>query len=86
AQVSEKIRRISTKILEDAKKEDVHVGKNPIGLAAASVYISSIGNGKDISMASLSRKSNISTVTIRKLVKMLKPFAAKYIETIDITQ
>ena len=86
AQVSEKIRRISTKILEDAKKEDIHVGKNPIGLAAASVYISSIGNGKDISMASLSRKSNISTVTIRKLVKMLKPFAAKYIETIDITQ
>ena len=85
-QVSEKIRRISTKILNDAKKSDIHVGKNPVGLAAASVYISSIGNGKDISMASLSRKSNISTVTIRKLVKMLKPFAAKYIETIEAAQ
>lgn len=86
AKVGEKIRRISSNILEDAKKKDVHVGKNPIGLAAASVYLSSIGNGKDISMASLSRKSNISTVTIRKLVRMLKPFASKYIQTIEAAQ
>lgn len=84
--VDEKICRISSSILEDAKKSNVHVGKNPIGLAAASVYLSSIGNGKDVSMAALSRKSNISTVTIRKLVRMLKPFAAKYIETIEAVQ
>jgi len=81
----ERVRRISSKILDDVKKSDMHVGKNPIGLAAGAVYISSIGSGKNITMANISKKSKISTVTIRKIARLLKPFAAKYIETIQIT-
>ena len=80
--VNEKIRRLSYKILEDAKKSNVHTGKNPIGLAAGVVYLSAIGSGQNVSMTTLSRKTNISTVTIRKISRLLRPFAAKYIETI----
>lgn len=81
-QVSEKIKRLSSQILSDAKKSNIHVGKNPVGLAAGAVYLSAIGSGKNISMAKISEKVNISTVTIRKINRLLRPFAAKYIETI----
>ncbi|QUC64089.1 transcription factor TFIIB [Nitrosopumilus sp. K4] len=85
-ELSEKTARLSNRIFEDAKKEKIHVGKNPIGMSVASVYISALGCGENVSMAKLSKKNNISTVTIRKLVKLLRPFAAKYIETIEITK
>lgn len=78
----EKTKRLSHQILNDAKKDKVHVGKNPVGLAAGAVYLSGIGVGKNISMSKISSESNISTVTIRKIVRILRPFAAKYIETI----
>lgn len=83
--VSERIKRTSNKILDDAKKCDIHVGKNPMGLAAGAVYISAIGSGEKITMQKIAKKSNISTVTIRKIVRLLRPFAAKYIKSIDIT-
>lgn len=81
--VNEKIKRTASKILSDAKKDKIHIGKNPIGVAAASVYISAIGNGEDISMAQIAKKIKISTVTLRKTSRMLRPAAAKYISTID---
>ena len=83
--INEKTRRTSDKILSDAKKNNVHVGKNPIGLAAASVYLSAIGTNQNISMAAISKKTSISTVTIRKLANLLRPFAAKYIRTIEVS-
>ena len=83
--MEEKSKRISSKILDNAKKHNVHVGKNPIGIAAASVYLSAIGTGQNITMKKLSQKNNISTVTIRKLVRLLRPFAAKYLKTIEVS-
>jgi len=82
---SEKVKRISNCILEDIKKDYLHVGKNPIGLAAGAIYLSSIGLGENIVMTQISTKVNISTVTIRKTVHLLRPYAAKYIESIHIT-
>ena len=83
--MEEKSKRISSKILDNAKKHKVHVGKNPIGIAAASVYLSAIGTDQKITMKELSQKNNISTVTIRKLVRLLRPYAAKYIKTIEVS-
>ena len=80
---SEKSIRLSQKILDCAKKENIHVGKNPIGMTSAAVYLASIGLGENITMKKISEKNYISVVTIRKLVKALKPFAAKYIKTIE---
>ena len=82
--VSEKTRRLASKIIDDAKKEKVHVGKNPVGLTAASVYLSAINYDEHVPFARISRKTNISTVTLRKLSRLLKPFAARYIKSIDI--
>lgn len=82
--VSEKTSRLANKILYDAKQEKIHVGKNPIGVTAASVYLSAINHDEYIPIARIARKTNISTVTIRKIIKMLRPFAAKYIKSIDL--
>ncbi len=82
--VSEKTSRLANKILHDAKQEKIHVGKNPIGVTAASIYLSAINHGEHVPIARIARKTNISTVTIRKIIKMLRPFAAKYIKSIDI--
>lgn len=82
--VSEKTSRLANKILHDAKQEKIHVGKNPIGITAASIYLSAIHHDEHIPIAKIAKKTNISTVTIRKISKILRPFAAKYIKSIDI--
>ncbi|QDI89233.1 transcription factor TFIIB [Candidatus Nitrosopumilus sp. SW] len=82
--VSEKTKRLAIKIIDDVKKEKVHVGKKPLGITAAAVYLSAINYSEHVSMAKISKVTNISTVTIRKITKLIKPFAAKYIESIDV--
>ncbi|AJM92287.1 transcription initiation factor IIB [Nitrosopumilus piranensis] len=82
--VSEKTARLAAKIIYDLKKENLHVGKNPIGITAASLYLSAINYDEHISMQKISKKTNISTVTIRKMTRLLRPFAAKYLKSIDI--
>lgn len=82
--VSEKTARLAHKIIEDFKKEGIHIGKNPIGISGASIYLAAINHNEHISMVRISKKTDISVVTIRKTSKLLKPFAAKYIKSIDI--
>lgn len=82
--VSEKTSRLANKILNDAKKEKIHLGRNPIGISAASVYLSAINYDEHVPYAKISRKTNISTVTLRKLSRLLRPIAAKYIQSIDV--
>ena len=82
--VSEKTKRLAIKILDDVKKEKIHVGKRPLGIAAAAIYLSAINYDEHKSITKISTVTNISTVTIRKIIKLVKPFAAKYIDSIDI--
>lgn len=81
---SEKSKRIAWKILADAKKIGTTVGKNPVGLAGAALYLSCAGNGETVTYAKLSEIANTSTVTLRKRAKQLRNVAAKYIDTIEI--
>jgi transcription initiation factor TFIIB len=81
--VSEKTKRLACKVIEDVKNAKIHVGKKPLGITAASVYLCAINYDEHVSMAKISKVTNVSTVTIRKTVKLLKPFAAKYIKSID---
>ncbi|KFM20392.1 Transcription initiation factor IIB protein [Marine Group I thaumarchaeote SCGC AAA799-P11] len=83
--VSEKTARLAGKIIHDLKKEHLHVGKNPIGITAASLYLSAINYDEHVPIEKISKKTNISTVTIRKMIKLLRPFAAKYLKSIDLS-
>ena len=63
--LKEKTKRGAFEILKRCEKEHITAGKNPIGQAAASLYLSCIINNEKISQDKLSKESGVSAVTIR---------------------
>ena len=52
-------------MLATGKDEQVHVGKNPVGLAAAAVYAAGLLTNEQVTQSDVSDVSDISEVTIR---------------------
>lgn len=63
--LNEKIKRTAVEILENAKINDLTAGRNPMGMAAASLYISSVINGENASQKEIAKASGITEGTIR---------------------
>ena len=63
--ISEKTKRYALKILSDVEKCGSAAGKNPIGQAAASLYLASMLMGDNISQSRFCKFSGLSTVTLR---------------------
>jgi len=63
--ISEKTKRYALKILSDVEKCGSAAGKNPIGQAAASLYLASMLMGDDVNQRKFSEISGVSTVTLR---------------------
>jgi len=63
--ISEKTKRYALKILSDFEKYGSSAGKNPIGQAAASLYLASMLMGDRISQSKFSKITGVSTVTLR---------------------
>jgi len=76
ANLSEKTKRKATEILKQAKELGIAAGKDPMGIAAAALYIACISNGETKSQKQISIASGVTEVTIRNrcagLRKMLK--------------
>ena len=76
AELSEKSKRKAIKILNLAKDSGLVAGKDPMGIAAASLYLACISTGEIKSQKEISIASGITEVTIRNrcvgLRKMLK--------------
>ncbi|MFB6095397.1 MAG: transcription initiation factor IIB family protein [Halodesulfurarchaeum sp.] len=64
-ELSEAVARQARELLEDAKREGVHSGKSPVGLAAAAVYAGSLLANERVTQHEVSEVANISEVTIR---------------------
>jgi transcription initiation factor TFIIB len=62
---SEKSRRNALAILTKTKESGYADGKNPIALAAAALYISSVNNDEKFTQKQIAEASGISTVTLR---------------------
>ena len=69
---TEKIKRDAMKILQFGEKIGTNTSKNPMGMAAAALYISCQKNKEGISQVNISRVSGISSVTIRDRAKDIK--------------
>ena len=74
---SEQSRRLAIEILTESIKTGYCEGKNPVGLASASVYLAAAKHGESVSQVDISRVSGISAVTIRERAKILKHVADK---------
>jgi transcription initiation factor TFIIB len=70
--LSHRSERLAADILVEAMKLGHHIGKNPKGLAASTLYIACKKFGERCSQESLSEIADISSLTIRKRVKGIR--------------
>ncbi|KEQ57133.1 Transcription initiation factor IIB protein [Marine Group I thaumarchaeote SCGC AAA799-B03] len=79
-EISEKIKRKAIEILELSNKYEFSAGKDPMGLAAAALYLSCINNGLNMTQRELAEASNTTQVTIRNRHKDLQEILEFYTE------
>jgi transcription initiation factor TFIIB len=72
ANLSEKTKRKAAEILNKAKKIGMVAGKDPMGLAAAALYLACISNGEIRSQKDISVAAGVTEVTIRNRCVGLK--------------
>jgi len=69
--LSGKILKKANEILEQAKERGLTIGKDPTGLAASSIYISSILEGERRTQREIAKVAHITEVTVRNRYKEL---------------
>lgn len=72
AGLSEKTKRKATKILQTAEKQKISAGKDPMGLAAAALYVACVTNGESKTQRDIAEAAGVTEVTIRNRYKGLK--------------
>ena len=72
AKLSEKTKRQAAEIMSNVMKEQISAGKDPMGLAASVLYLSSIKTGESVTQMSIARAAGVTEVTVRNRSKDLK--------------
>jgi len=72
ADLSEKTKREATKILQKAEEIKISAGKDPMGLAAAALYVACVINGESKTQRDVAEAAGVTEVTIRNRYKGLK--------------
>jgi transcription initiation factor TFIIB len=72
AGLSEKTKREATKILKTAEEIKISAGKDPMGLAAAALYVACVANGENKTQRDVAEAAGVTEVTIRNRYKGLK--------------
>jgi len=70
--MKEKTQRDAFQILKNTEDSGFAAGKNPVALAAASLYLAGVLNEEEVSQRVFSQVSGISAVTIRNLVSVIR--------------
>ena len=61
----QKVRKKAEEIIADAEEENVHSGKSPVSLAAASIYGATLLLNQKVTQKRISKEADVTTVTIR---------------------
>ena len=72
AGLSEKVKRRALTILKDAHEMEITAGKDPMGLAAAALYLSCVLNGENTTQKVIAMAAGVTEVTIRNRYKGLR--------------
>ena len=70
--LSEKVKRHALTILEDANEMEITAGKDPMGLAAAALYLSCVLNKESTTQKVIAMAAGVTEVTIRNRYKGLR--------------
>ena len=68
-EITEKTKRYAVKVLKEVQEREESSGKDPMGLAAAALYLSCIQNGVSITQRVLAEAAGVTEVTIRNRYK-----------------
>jgi transcription initiation factor TFIIB len=71
-EITEKTKRYAVKVLKTSQEHEESAGKDPMGLAAAALYLSCVKNGEEMTQRDIAEASNVTEVTIRNRSKSLK--------------
>lgn len=63
--LTDETERRARTLLDIAKEAGLHVGKHPVGLAAAAIYAAGLLTAEQVTQANVSEAANVSEVTIR---------------------
>jgi transcription initiation factor TFIIB len=72
AGLSEKVKRRALTILKNANEMEITAGKDPMGLAAAALYLSCVLNGENTTQKVIAMAAGVTEVTIRNRYKGLR--------------
>src|SRR5574341_2555501 len=72
AGLSEKTKRKALEILKKAEQGKISAGKDPMGLAAAALYVACVMNGENKTQKDVAEAAGVTEVTIRNRYKGLK--------------
>lgn len=70
--IAEKTKRYAVQALKMAQEKEVSAGKDPMGLAAAALYLACVKNGESKTQRDIAVAANVTEVTIRNRYKGLK--------------
>ena len=71
-ELSERTQRKAIEILEEAERRKMTSGKDPMGMAAAALYLACIMNGERRTQKNIAHAAGVTTVTVRNRYKDLK--------------
>jgi transcription initiation factor TFIIB len=72
SKLSEKTKRQAAEIMNIVTKEEFSAGKDPMGIAASVLYLTSLKNGENITQKHIANVAGVTEVTIRNRAKDLK--------------
>tara|TARA_B100001123_G_scaffold110388_1_gene128460 strand:- start:4448 stop:5224 length:777 start_codon:yes stop_codon:yes gene_type:complete len=75
--ITEKTKRFAVEVLKIVQENEAFIGKDPMGLAAAALYLSCVKNGEDKTQRDIAEAANVTEVQIQNRYKDLK-------ESIDV--
>ncbi len=70
--ISEKTKRSACMVLKEAQDSHESAGKDPMGLAAAALYLSCVKNDESLTQRDIAAAANVTEVTIRNRYKSLR--------------
>jgi len=70
--ITEKTKRYAVKVLRGIQERKESSGKDPMGLAAAAIYLACVKNGVSITQRDLAEAAGVTEVTIRNRYKPLR--------------
>jgi transcription initiation factor TFIIB len=70
--VSGKTQGAAIAILREARQKRVSAGKDPMGMAAAALYIACLQNNTKVSQQNIAEAAGVTEVTVRNRYKALK--------------